>query len=122
MLDPSLISTKYNALLAPERKYDAVVLSGDTWDQLTDFSKSRLRDMVQEGMGLVCLGPAPHKPGESWLDPVANILVQPGAGIPDAGVLLPCVPELAESAAAEAGGWRRRWSVIVSSLPPRSTW
>jgi hypothetical protein len=72
LLDPSLVSAKYNALLAPERAYDAVVLSGDTWDHLTEFSKSRLRDMIEKGAGLVWIGPATKDPDALDMLPAAG--------------------------------------------------
>jgi len=71
-LNPSLVRSKVNALLNPDRDYDTLVLSGDTWDHLTDFSRTRIREMVRDGAGLVWIDPSAKDEAAFELLPVAK--------------------------------------------------
>ena len=71
-LNPSLVRSKVNALLNPSREYDVLVFSGDTWDHLTDFSKSRVRELVEAGAGLVWIDPSTKDERAYEMLPVAG--------------------------------------------------
>lgn len=71
-LNPELVNKHYNSLLALRRNYDVIVMSGRSWDYLSELSRSSLREMVKEEAGLVWIEPVPSDP-EGWeLVPVGN--------------------------------------------------
>ena len=69
-LNTALVTKHYNALLAPGKKYDVLVFSGRGWDHLTDHSKSRVKEMIKAGTGLVWIHPLPGDPGAWKMLPV----------------------------------------------------
>ena len=70
--------------LLTQNRYDVMVLGPEALrlkDVPKDIEELALRRVV-DGMGLVCLGPAPEKPDAGWMRDAALIRVNPGSAIP----------------------------------------
>ena len=69
--------------LITKNRYDVMVLGAGALrlGNVPKDVRQRVIERVRAGMGLVCLGAWPHKPGTGWLDPVMPLVVGPGRGI-----------------------------------------